>query len=91
MIVVVVSAVATLNTELSAAVSVPLVACSLYPVPALSILQPVAVATPDDAVNVVPFVPVPLQINVAPAVPVPLVIDRTIDAELPVTVFPPVS
>jgi hypothetical protein len=55
-------------------------------VPALSILQPAKVATPEEALkgSVV-------HVSAAPAVPVPAVIVKLIEAEKPVAVFPPAS
>ena len=73
-----------LNGALVADVSTPLVAVSVYPVPALSILQPAKVSTP--ATAGFGFV---VHVSVPPPGFVPIA--SVIDAVLPVTVLPPAS
>src|SRR5205085_2577666 len=74
----------TLNVELVAEVSPLLVAVSVYPVPALSILQPAKVTTPDDAVT-----GLVVHVTVPPPGLVPMA-KLTLALEL-VTVSPPGS
>jgi hypothetical protein len=76
----------TLIAVLIADVNPPLVAVNVYPVPALSNLQPPYVATP--AVAAKGFV---VHVKAAPGVPVPLVMANMIETVLAVTVLPPAS
>jgi hypothetical protein len=76
----------TLNTLLSAAVSTPSVAWSLYPVPAVSILQPEKLTTP-----LVSLCAQPESVPGPPDAGVPDVIDRPTVDESGVTTLPNAS